>query len=62
MREAARFEGLSWQEFEDLPGTTEVAEQFGVSNSKCSVIAHYRMHNLYEAVMADLQVKFPPKR
>ncbi len=60
LREAARFSSLSWQEFDDLPGTTEVADLLDIPNSKCAVVAYYRMSRLYDAVMLDLREKYPP--
>lgn len=61
-REAARFAGITWTEFEELPGTRAVAEQLELSNSKCDVVAHYRMSRLYEAVLYDLQRKYPEQK
>lgn len=61
-REAARFAGLKWEEYQELPGTREVAEQWGENDSKCDVLAHYRMTNLFDAVMGDLNKRFPEKR
>lgn len=61
-REAARFARLTWDEYTRLPGVMAVAEQWGVSNCKSRVLAHYRMMKLLEAVMADLQQKYPPPK
>jgi len=61
MREAAMFSGLTWAEFKELPGTSEVATQLGEPNSKCAVVAHYRMSKLFDAVMIDLRKRFPEK-
>lgn len=41
-REAARFAGYTYQDFENLPG--------GEQNT---IVAHYRMHNRIQAVQAD---------
>lgn len=60
-REAARFVHMEWEHFQSLPGTREVAEQLEIDNSKCSVIAQYRMVLLNDAVLADLRRKYPEK-
>lgn len=61
-REAARFSGLTWQEFQRLPGTITVARMLEIDNSKCEVIAHYRISQRYQAVMADIQAKIAEMR
>lgn len=60
-REAARFANMTWAEFSRLVGTSEVAEQLGLSNSKSAVVAHYRTRRTFDAVMDDLRAKFPPE-
>jgi hypothetical protein len=61
-REAARFSGLTWQEFQDLPGTMTVARVLEIDNSKCEVIAHYRIAQRYQAAIADIQHKIARAR
>lgn len=60
-REAARFAGMSYAEYLDLPGTRQVAQLWDVDDCKCDVIAHYRMMNRFDAVTVDLHKRFPKK-
>jgi hypothetical protein len=53
---------MSWEMFQGLPGTMLVADLLEVADSKCAVIAHFRMSRLFDAVMADLQAKYPEKK
>lgn len=59
-REAARYAHMSWAEYIALPGTMAVAEQLGEDDCKSKVLAHYRTMKKLEAVMAELQQKYPP--
>ena len=52
---------MTWDEYCGLCGTMRVARMLGLNNSKCAVIAHYRMASLLGAVLADLQRKYPEK-
>jgi hypothetical protein len=61
MREAAKYSQITWEEFTELPGTTQVANLLGLNNSQCAVIAHYRMTSLFEQVMIDLRRRHPEK-
>lgn len=60
-REAARFAGMTWEQYSLLVGTSKVARLCGEDNSKCAVIAHYRMTMLFDAVMLDLKRKNPER-
>lgn len=53
---------MSWEAFQQLPGTMEVAELLEEPDSKCAVIAHYRMARLYDAVIAELHEKYPENK
>lgn len=61
-REAARFAGMSYSEYLELPGTRQVANLWGEPDSKCDVVAHFRMMNRFEAVSIDLHHRFPEKK
>lgn len=58
-REAARFALMSFNEYQELPGTRQVALLWGETNSKCDVIAHYRAMTRFDAVSMDLSKRFP---
>jgi hypothetical protein len=58
-REAARFAGMTYAEYLELPGTREVAMLWGDEDCKCDVIVHFREINRFEAVALDLHKRFP---
>lgn len=60
-REAARFAGMSYAEYLELPGTHEVALLWHEADCKCDVIMHYRMMGRVDAVSIDLHKRFPKK-
>lgn len=54
-REAARFGGYNWEQYQALPGACWWMRDEG--DCKALVIAHYRINNRLSSVSEDLRLK-----
>lgn len=55
-REAARFAGYTWEQYDALPGAAWWQGEQDRDN-KAAVLVHYRTQNRLEAVVRDLEIK-----
>jgi hypothetical protein len=55
-REAARFAGYTWEEYDALPGASWWQGE-NDRDCKAFVLVHYRMQGRLDAVVRDLEIK-----
>lgn len=55
-REAARFSGYTWEQYEGLPGASWWMGEHD-RDCKAFVLVHYRMQTRLEAVIRDMEIE-----